>query len=95
MKRPVARIPQSEAAWQSGLALLILPTWLFLLGTSDLFVYRQTSQAHEESSSPLEVRIVKAPQWEKDCLSISLDRINHSSLPLFLPDMGLYISTSV
>lgn len=95
MERRVMQGPETKRRWQSGLALLILPTWLLLVSAPHFSSSRQANQAQEESSAPLEIRSIEPPQWQKDCLNISLDRINHTSSPLFLPDMGLYIYTSV
>jgi len=39
--------------------------------------------------------LTKPPQWLNGCLNVSIDRVNHSSVTLFLPYIGLYISTSV
>jgi len=86
---------ETKRHWQSVLAFSILPTWLLLASAPHLASSRQANQAQERPSAPLEIRLVEPPQWQKGCLNISLDRINHSSSPLFLPDMGLYIYTSV
>jgi hypothetical protein len=59
------------------------------------FALAQSEQPKQEWSEPFEVRLTKPPEWVAGCLSLSLDRINRSSAPLFLPDMGLYIATSV
>lgn len=72
--------------------VLLLPMWLFTF--SHVSAHVQTSQT-QQSSSPLEIRLTEPVHWGNGCLSISLDRINNSSVPLFLPDMGLYISGSV
>jgi hypothetical protein len=48
-----------------------------------------------ERSSPLEVHITAPLRWENGCLNVSLDRVNKSSTPLFLPDRGIYIDMSV
>lgn len=52
-------------------------------------------QIQEEISHPLEIRISNPLRWEKGCLNVSVERINRSSAPLFLPVMGLYVFTSV
>jgi hypothetical protein len=48
----------------------------------------------QPSQQPLEVRVT-APSWEKSCLKIGVDRINHSSTPLYLSGTGPYISLAV
>jgi hypothetical protein len=48
-----------------------------------------------EKASPLEVHIKTPLRWENGCLNVSLDRINRSLSPLFLPMQGIYISASV
>jgi hypothetical protein len=57
--------------------------------------HRQTNNLGKDSASPLEIRLAGSPHWEKDCLDVSMDRINRSSVPLFLPVKGLYIAMSV
>lgn len=86
---------EAERRWQTRLALLILPTWLLLVSAPHFASSRQANQLQEKPSAPLEIRLVEPPQWQKGCLNISLDRINHSSSPLFLPYMGLYVYISV
>jgi hypothetical protein len=52
-------------------------------------------QSQEQTSqSPLEVRVT-TPSWDKGYLKFGVDRINHSSTPLYLPSMGMYISVAV
>ena len=84
---------QSERLRQSGFALLILPT-CFLIGALHFASYRQGDPAQEKVPEPLEIRLAKPPQWKDGCLSVSLDRTNHSPLPRFLPVKGLYIYSS-
>jgi hypothetical protein len=55
---------------------------------------KRSNLADQQSSRPLEVRITEPLQWKTDCLQISIDRVNRSSNPLFLPAMGLYIDSS-
>lgn len=85
---------QSERLRQSGFALLILPT-CFLIGALHFASYRQGDPAQEKVPEPLEIRLAKPPQWKDGCLSVNLDRTNHSPLPRFLPVKGLYIYSSV
>lgn len=69
--------------------------FLLLLGEPRLFARWQEVQSSQDRREPFEVHLSKPLQWVNGCLSVSLDRINHSTVPLFLPDMGLYISTPV
>jgi hypothetical protein len=50
----------------------------------------EETQLEKDAAASLEVRLTTPPRWEKDCLVVTLDRINHSSAPLFLPKMGPY-----
>jgi hypothetical protein len=43
---------------------------------------------------PLAVRISKPLQWKNGCLQVSIDRLNRSSNPIFLPSRGLYAASS-
>jgi hypothetical protein len=74
---------------------LSVPTILtfLLLGLAPPYVaYQQTQD--QTSQQPLEVQVT-APSWENGHLKFSVDRINHSSTPLYLPAMGTYISLAV
>jgi hypothetical protein len=53
------------------------------------------ARLQNEKSSPLEVHITAPLRWENGCLHVSLDRIDKSLTPLFLPNKGIYIFTSV
>jgi hypothetical protein len=85
---------QSESFRHSGFALLILPTCL-LIGALHFSSNRQGDRAQEKVPQSLEIRLTKPVQWKDGCLSISLDRINRSPLPRFLPVKGLYLYGSV
>lgn len=52
-------------------------------------------QVQEISATPLEVRITAPLHWERGCLVTALDRINHSSAPLFLTRMGPYFDIAL
>jgi hypothetical protein len=56
---------------------------------------RQEIQPDKEAPTSLEVRITSPPRWEKGCLLVTLDRINHSSVPLFLTEMGPYFDIAL
>jgi hypothetical protein len=43
---------------------------------------------------PLEIQLAKPLKWENGCLDVSLDLVNRSARPVFLPRMGLYIDVS-
>ena len=66
----------------------------FLLLVALLCISPSIAQQDTELKN-LELRLVAPPQWKDDCRHIGLDRINRSSFPLFIPAMGLFISTSV
>jgi hypothetical protein len=85
---------QNKSLRQSGFALLIVPTCL-LIGALHFPSNRQGDPAREKVPEPLEIRLTKPPQWKDDCLSVSLDRTNRSSLTRFLPVKGLYVDSSV
>lgn len=74
-----------------------LPTFLFALSLTFLPAIATPNKAlpQNEKLSPLEVHITAPLRWENDCLHVSLDRTNKSLTPLFLPNKGIYISTSV
>jgi hypothetical protein len=60
------------------------------------FVTRfQIDKVPDASPAPLELQFSESPHWEKDCLKVSVDRINRSSTPPYLPLGGLFIDTSV
>ena len=69
----------------------------FALSTiaSPFIAQPQTDKVEKLTPSPLEIRLSELPHWEKNCLKVSVDRINHSSTALFLPVKGLFIATSV
>jgi hypothetical protein len=54
----------------------------------------RSSSANLQSQQPLEVFITELLQWKNGCLQVSIDRVNRSSNPIFLPGSGLYISSS-
>lgn len=74
---------------------------LLLICSLVLFSIRQSpgpeQEAQREASVPnlLKITLSEPPRWTGDCLNVSLDLINASSQSLFLPDLGLYIYTSV
>jgi hypothetical protein len=55
---------------------------------------RQNTQLDPGAAHPLEIQITKPLQWQNGCLLVSMDRVNRSKGTLFLPLMGLYISSS-
>lgn len=54
----------------------------------------RVNQIPGENTSPLEIHISPL-HWEKDCLVIGLDRINHSLVPVFLTRMGPYFDIAL
>jgi hypothetical protein len=95
MMRRTRRGLQNNQPSKFEFALAILPALLLLFGAPDVFGNRQTDQTHEAAPSYLVIRLTKPPQWQNDCLSVSVDRINNSSARLFLPMQGLYVQMSV
>lgn len=73
-------------------ALPLLTLFSLILAPRDQ-AYRQTEQP--QSVSPLEVRVTKPLLWEEGYLKVGIDRTNHSPAPLYLPDMGTYVSLAV
>src|SRR5580765_8575082 len=69
---------------------LMLATVMALAGTQT----KRSDSAAPHSLRPFEVHITKPPQWKNACLQVSIDRVNRSSATLFLPAMGLFISSS-
>jgi hypothetical protein len=49
----------------------------------------------KRSQQPLEIRVVRPVKWVNRCLALSIDRVNRSTAPLFLPFNGLLIESSV
>ena len=43
---------------------------------------------------PLELRLTEPLKWENGCLRVSLELVNRSENPFFLPATGLYIDSS-
>jgi hypothetical protein len=56
---------------------------------------RQETQQDKEARTSLEVRVTSPPRWEKGCLLVTLDRINHSASPLFLTETGPYFDIAL
>ena len=74
--------------------LLALLTCTLLFGRPYYSAQHQTDQSQAESPSPLDVHLTKPLQWQNGCLSVGLDRTNRSSSTIYIPVMGLYISSS-
>jgi hypothetical protein len=55
---------------------------------------QQGRATNDQSPQPLEIRIMKPPQWNNGCLQVSFQRVNRSAAPLFLPVQGLHIASS-
>jgi hypothetical protein len=91
-RRSLKVVKQQHSILVAGLS--ILSALLVLLAAGSGAAQQPADQTQNESPGPLQVRITKPLRWEGGCLSVSLDRVNLSSTPLFLPVMGLYISTS-
>jgi hypothetical protein len=67
---------------------VIVPVVVFIFVAS--MAARQEPQVDKEAATPLEIRMTAPLRWEKGCLLVTLDRINHSLAPLFLTKMGPY-----
>jgi hypothetical protein len=52
-------------------------------------------QTRSENNASLEIRLTAPLRWEKGCLLIGLDRINHSSEPMYLTRMGPYFDLAL
>ena len=52
------------------------------------------AQSQNSISSPLEIRISPL-RWEKACLILGLDLLNHSTVPIFLTEMGPYFDVAL
>src|SRR5277367_6976570 len=73
----------------AAVALTVALTSVLVMAASrDLFSEKQIP-------APLEVRITSTPRWENGCLSVHIDRINQSSVPIFLTDMGPYLDMAL
>ena len=55
----------------------------------------QNNSPAKPSQQPLEIRLTRPLQWVNGCLTVSIDRVNRSTAPLFLPFGGLSIESSV
>ena len=73
------------------LTVLTLATALAVLwsGFPLTKTWAQTGQAL------LEVRVTKSIEWVNGCLNVSIDRTNHSTSTIFLPNRGIYLDASV
>jgi hypothetical protein len=56
---------------------------------------RQETQRDKEAPTSPEIPISSPPRWEKGCLLVTLDRINHSASPLFLTEIGPYFDIAL
>jgi hypothetical protein len=74
---------------------LSLSACLLMASAAHPLTTQDINQSQESPPASLALRLTTPPHWEKDCLAIAIDRTNTSSSSLFIPDMGLYISTSV
>ncbi len=50
--------------------------------------------AAQPSPRPLEIRLTKPLKWANGCLQVSINRVNRSANPLFLPTTGLFVASS-
>lgn len=77
-----------------AVAVLVLTAVLGEFASSCAAVGQQRGNL-SNGPSLLEVHLASPLKWENGCLVVSLDRTNHTSMPLFLPNRGIYMDTSV
>jgi hypothetical protein len=94
MKPSTKRSAHGAKGSRRFLGLIIVLSGLVMFGVNPFSARAKALPQNQETKS-FEVRFAAPPAWVNGCLRVSLDRINHSSRPLFLPEMGLDISTSV
>jgi hypothetical protein len=70
---------------------VILMVAMTLMGTQT----ERDDSPDKRSQQPLEIRVVRPVKWVNRCLALSIDRVNRSTAPLFLPFNGLLIESSV
>ncbi len=69
------------------LLIFLLVSWRFLASS-------EAERVQKEASKPLTVKLSAAPRWVNGCLDVSMDRTNQSPQTIYIPQMGLQISTS-
>jgi len=75
----------------SSLPSVILVIVLAFVGTP----LGQNASADKQPRRPFVARVTRPLKWEHGCLKVSIDRVNRSTAPLFLPFNGLYIEFAV
>jgi hypothetical protein len=70
---------------------VILVAAMALMGTQT----GQNNWPDKRLQQPLEIRVTRPLKWVNGCLAVSIDRVNRSKAPLFLPFNGLSIESSV
>jgi hypothetical protein len=73
-----------------GMTYLVLSAVLFL-GFPPTAIEMGQIGSHQPSP-PFQIQVSKPLQWVGDCLSVTVDRLNLSVAPLYLPQRGLYIA---
>ncbi len=69
------------------LLIFLLASWRFLASS-------EAERAQKEAPKPLMVKLSAAPRRVNGCLDVSMDRTNQSPQAIYIPQMGLQISTS-
>lgn len=77
------------------LKAIVLLTFIAATLTQAQTLEAGESQTIKELSPELEVRIIRPVLWIDGCLSLRIDRTNRAKTQLWLPNMGLYLDTSV
>jgi len=74
------------------LVSVILSSAMALIGTEA----SQKEPPAKPSQQPLEIRVTEPPHWKNGCLKGTIERVNHSTDPIFLPvSNGLFVEVSV
>jgi len=89
MGNPKNRPGAQYSSFFSVVALLVV---MMFVGPN---AARQETQPDKDAPASLEVRITSSPRWEKGCLLVTLDSINHSASPLFFTEMGPFFDIAL
>jgi hypothetical protein len=72
----------------------LLPMMLAAALVSAGMLAERTNSVPMQSQEPLNVFVTEPVRWENGCLHVSIDRLNRSSNPVFVPGSGLFVSSS-
>jgi len=73
-----------------AISFLFFGAWRSKAQAFKIFSAREGMQLEKGAPVPLEVRMTAPPRWENGCLSVTLERNNHTAVPVFLTEMGPY-----